>query len=123
MGRSSTRTISVPRLADEYELEALRRADRNSSVQDIVRSVRQSGVLEAEDGLDEDDEDGSVDRGGEHAERIGNDLASEVEARARACGLKSHAYPFRVEANYIAKVSSKLPPAEPYTFMLLLTLF
>jgi hypothetical protein len=126
MKRGGSRTISVPDLADDYELEALRRADRNSSLQDVIRTVRQSGVLEVED-LEEDPVDGIVDRGSEHAERLSYDLAREVEARLRACGAprpdgSSEAYPFRVEADYI-EVARRRPFTEPYTFMLLLSLF
>ncbi|MHB8449604.1 MAG: hypothetical protein ACYDAQ_04015 [Mycobacteriales bacterium] len=119
---------------DYYELTALASGDRNSSIQEVLLAVKQSGALEAvpdpewcADPDDPDDPDGGeslLDRGGELAEIFGDDVAREGEERLAACATPPGVvYPFRVQAGYLEVAELAKPLPEPYTFMLLLSVF
>jgi hypothetical protein len=105
--------------ADWLELCALEAADRNSSIQDLVRAIRQTGTIEA---LDEDDEpEDPQDRGGERTQAVAEDAFAEIEDRHTSCGGDCGAYPFSVHSQYIELRPD--PTKSLYLFQLLLSRF
>jgi hypothetical protein len=104
------------RLADWLELRALESADRNSAIQDLVAVIKRSGTT---DGLD--DEESSVDRGGEKSQAVAEDAFSEIDDRFLACGGRQGAYPFKVGQQYIQL--KKQRDNSVYLFLLLLSRF
>jgi hypothetical protein len=141
MGIAAPRSAAaaVGEWTDYYEIIALASDDRNSSIQEILLTVKQTGSLEAlsdpendedlEDPDDDEDDpddgdDGLLDRGGEHAEIFGDDVAREAEERLAACATSAGTvYPFTVEASYLEVADQTKALPEPYTFMLLLSVF
>jgi hypothetical protein len=108
-------------LADWLELLALSVADRNSSIQDLVRELRRSGTSEAIG--DPTSASYKADDDGEVSMRVAEDAFGEIEDRFRACGGHPEGdpgfYPFRVEDGYIELRDDNLSSA--YVFMLLLS--
>lgn len=123
---------AVGEWTDFYEIEALSADDRNSSVQEMLVAIKQSGALEVADDDEQgeyDDssdpgDDGLMDRGGERAEIFGDDVGREAEERLVACAAEPGVvYPFKVEAQYLEVAGSSKVLPQPYTFMLLLSVF
>jgi hypothetical protein len=134
-------TFAPPRSAadisgwcDFYELHAIRSADKNSSIQELLSFVKQSGALEVADdeseltgdpeATDSSEAEGLVDQGGETGEIFGDEITKEVEERlvasTEAAGV---VYPFEVESGYLQVAQQQQSLPEPYTFMLLVSVF
>lgn len=118
-------TASAPpeELADWLELKALRSADKNSSLQDLVRALRRSGTTDALVD-DVDDDDGTAyasDPRSEKSQTAAEDAFSEVEERRTACAATSELslYPFAVEDAYITADAGA--QHNIYLFLLLLS--
>src|SRR5437667_3323115 len=103
-------------LADYLELRAMRAADRNSSIQDLIQDVRRTGTSE-ELGHPDDDR-GDTDRGGEKSESCALDAFGELEDRKTACGARD-AYPFDIGERSIQLQQTGEDTV--YTFLLLLS--
>ena len=115
---------SSEELADWLELRALRSADRNSSIQDLVRALRRSGTADALDINDDAEEDDyASDPRSEKAQAKAEEAFSEVEDRHAVCALVSGSsvYPFEVNDGYLELRSSE--DAHVYLFLLLLSVF
>ena len=105
-------------LADFLELSAIQRADKNSSMVDLMRALRQSGSVDALDSGD------GRDGGSEQTEACADAAFSEVEDRIIACGDPPLArYPFGVNENRRVLMSSADAATSVYGFMLLMSAF
>ncbi len=102
------------RLADWLELQAIRAADHNSSLEDLVRVIRRSGSTEGLSTGDELDRD----TGSEASQAVAEDAFAEIEDRLQACGAAA-AYPFEVGRGFIQLWDGFERSA--YVFQLLLT--
>jgi hypothetical protein len=98
---------SRERQADWMELFCIAGESDTASMQDFVRELRRSGTVKGED------------RGSEESESIAQDVLSELDNRARACG-ELH-YPFDVTAHSIRRRVGYLD--SPYIFQLVLSHF
>lgn len=106
--------------ADWLELEAIRAADRNSSLQDLASGLRRTGSseeLEDERPI-EDRDDALADRGGETTEPVAEAAFAEIEDREIACGGE---YPFHLEDG--ALQGGRTVRTSLYVFLLLLSKF
>ena len=118
--------------ADWLELEAIRAADRNSSLQDLASALRRTGSSEEiedeaggvffedenDEDLGDDRESHEPDRGGETSEPVAESAFVEIEDRASGC---DGGYPFAVDAFALQGKRSLQDSA--YIFMLLLSTF
>ena len=117
---------SPEELADWLELRAIQSADRNSSIQDLVRALRRSGTTDAlVDDEDDDDGDGGYasDPGSEKVQAAAEGAFSEVEERRAACAPSPDVsgYPFEVADDYLSL--SDGGEQHVYLFLLLLSIF
>ena len=97
-------------LADWVELEALGSANREFSLENLVRVIRRTGSVDAVAGA-------HGDRGSEASQRVAEDAFAEIESRAEACGVDR--YPFVIEPGLLR--SKKQPEISPYILLLLLS--
>lgn len=105
--------------ADWLELCALKAADRNSSIQDLVQVIRRTGTIEA---IEPDDEpEDPQDRGAEKTQAVAEDAFAEIEDRYASCGGDRGTYPFRLHPQYIKLRTD--PKKSLYLFLLLLSRF
>lgn len=79
-------------LADWLELQALRSAARQASLELLVRVIRRAGSTDAIAGP-------RGDKGSEESQRVGQDAFSEIGNRELACG--GAGYPFEIEQGLI----------------------
>lgn len=85
--------------ADWLELRALKAADHNSSIQDLVQEIRRTGTIEA---IEPDDQpDDPQDRGAEKTQIVAEDAFAEIDDRHTSCGGPRGTYPFRLRPQYI----------------------
>lgn len=105
--------------ADWLELRALKAADRNSSIQDLVQVIRQTGTIEAIE-PDHGPED-PQDRGAEKTQVVAEDAFAEIEDRYASCGGDHGTYPFRLGSQYIEWRTGRRKSL--YLFLLLLSRF
>src|SRR2546428_4698326 len=120
---SPSATDNPESLADWLELNALRSADRNSSLQDLIQFIRRTGTVEELDSDEDDSEDGIddhfPDRGAEKSQRVSEDAFTEIEDRLSSCGAEQNSYPYAVKEQYIEL--RKKPEESIYLFLLLLS--
>ncbi len=103
--------------ADYLELLALRQADQNSSMTDLMRVIRRSGSVDAVDG---DGRDGGSDQ----TEACAHAAFVELEDRILACGEPRQArYPFDMSDKRRLLKSTATAADSVYGFMLLLSAF
>lgn len=102
--------------ADWLELTAIRAADRNASVQDLIQAIRRAGSVDAVAQAMGTGSD--PDRGATVTESIADDTFAEAENRLGACVA---AYPFSIGRQYIQAI--RRPERYIYTFLLLLSQF
>jgi hypothetical protein len=82
--------------ADWLELVALSKADKNSSIEDLVREHRRSGSI---DGLgDFESIEEATDTGSRKSQQVAEDAFGELSDRQTVCG---PSYPFDVQARYV----------------------
>lgn len=105
--------------ADWLELRALKAADRNSSIQDLVQVIRQTGTIETVE--QDDDPEDPHDRGAEKTQVVAEDAFAEIEDRYASCGGDRGTYPFRVGPQYIELRTGR--GKSLYLFLLLLSRF
>jgi hypothetical protein len=103
--------------ADWLELRALKAADRDSSIQDLIQVIRRTGTIEAVEADDQSDD--PQDRGGEKSQAVAEDAFAEIEDRHSSCARGK--YPFLVRAQYIELRND--PKKSLYLFLLLLSRF
>ena len=104
-------------LADFLELRALQAADRNASIQDLVREIRRSGTVDAIG--DPEAADYRGDAGSEKSESIAEAAFQEIENRFNDAGGEGGAYPYDVASSHIQL--RKSGEGAVYTFQLLLS--
>src|SRR5437763_1497985 len=75
-------------LADWLEIEALKAANKQFSLEALVRVIRRTGSTDAV-------AETTGDRGSETSQRVAEDAFGEIENRVQACG--PDRYPFAVE--------------------------
>jgi hypothetical protein len=98
-------------LADWLEVQALRAATREASLESLIRVIRRAGSTDAVAGP-------NGDRGSEESQRVGQDAFSEIGNRVRACG--DGRYPFEVEQGSIRL--KKDAEKSFYVFLLLISI-
>lgn len=103
----------LEQLADWIELEALLSADGNSSVADLVKVLRRSGVVE---GIESSEGEEGKDKGSEHSQQLANDAFAELSLREVASGGN---YPFEIHASSLRIRKKAL--SSPYVFLLMLS--
>src|SRR5262245_29735787 len=104
--------------ADWLELSTLTTADRNSSFEDLARTLRSAGSADAI-GDDEDASPSEIDPRSEITEAIASDAFAELDDRSVAC--RRSAYPYQVAEDVLQ--ANRRPDLSTYTFLLLLSTY
>ena len=97
-------------LADWLELQALRSATRQASLESLVQVIRRAGSTDAVEGT-------MGDRGSVESQGVAQDAFSEIGNRELACG--TNGYPFEVEQGLIRLKGDAETSA--YVFLLLIS--